>query len=170
MGLKRRRFPNSGLFLIERKLSPIGTSTFSDIPQEFEDLRLIVSGVGSGGPQDINIRFNGDSATNYDWMRTYGSGTTTTTGQAQGASAGTIGRLGGGTPQGGSFAIDIPHYRSGMRKHATAVSTSWDGDGAGQSYIMMHGIRWRSAVPITSITLVVASNIDNGQASLYGIR
>lgn len=170
MGLKRRRYPNSGLFLIER-INPAATQSFTNIPQDFQDLRLIISGTGNGGPMDVRLRFNSDSGANYDFLRNLGNGNTNTFMNNVSQTDMNIGRLGGGTPQGGHIVADIVRYAgTDARKYVTSQSVSYDGDALNQAYLGTHAGRWKSTVAITRIDLIVAFSIDAGSASLYGIR
>ena len=56
--------------------------TFSNIPQNFTDLVLVVAGTyTTGATNDSVLQFNSDTNSNYSWVRLLGNGTSITSGR-----------------------------------------------------------------------------------------
>lgn len=69
--------------------SATSTVTFSSIPATYTDLILIVTATSaSGGTQDVGIRFNNDSGSNYSRIRLNGNGSAASTGRNQAVTVG----------------------------------------------------------------------------------
>jgi hypothetical protein len=52
------------------------TIIFSNLPQTYRDLMLVITGAVNTSSADILINFNGDAGSNYSWVSAGGSGTT----------------------------------------------------------------------------------------------
>lgn len=145
--------------------------TFSSIPGTYTDLRLVLSSQATIG-QIIQIRFNGDSASNYSDTIFFGNG----------GNAGTYRETGqtyinfAATEQtsGSIFVfrtLDIFSYAGSANK--TCLSTeSNDLNGSGEVYRGVY--LWRNTAAITSITIYPFAqpsfNLKTGTtATLYGI-
>lgn len=151
--------------------SAAASVTFSNIPGTYRDLRLIslVPSLVGGNPTASGawLRFNGDSATNYNTVYAYGNGTSGGSGTEPGVSTLFWGAFPGG---GGMATLDILDY-SATDKHKSALGRA-DGNSANA---WMHAGRWASTAAITSIFL---ESPDTGTKtfaagstfSLYGVK
>lgn len=137
--------------------------TFSNIPQTYTDLVLIIEGKNSQSGGNMSIRFNGDTGSNYSRTYFYGDGTSVASGRASNATA----LDGGGTSPSGSFVRwEIFNY----------ASTSM------QKTVLEHHVEparlvarqvglWRSTAAITSIQVTTQAALNSGQTiSLYGVK
>ena len=154
------------------------TITFSSIPATYTHLqiRFMCRDVSAGtGADDIVLRFNGDTASNYTFHYLYGIGGATY-GSAGSATQTSI--RGGVDVQGGVTAgvfgvnvTDILDYANTNKYKTTRNIGGNDRNGAG-SAVLYSGL-WRSTSAITSITLAVSGAVNWAQYSsfaLYGIK
>ena len=145
------------------------TINFNSIPSTYTDLRLILTtGVDISG-NDLRMRFNSDSATNYSQIGFTGNGSTTNTSDITSFNA--I-RLTGNAPQTPSelIIIDIFSYLAAVNK--TVLITDACDKGGGSGNVWRISSLWRSTSAITSINLFAvnpASFLDSSVATLYGI-
>lgn len=140
------------------------TVTFSSIPQTYTDLILITEATGTtNGAMDI--RFNGDTATNYRRNGMYGDGTTAAAYNNPSLAYGLIG-AGASTAR----VVAITHfmnytntsiYKTYITRDTTASATGF------ACYL------WKSSAAITTIALTgdpIGSNIGAGSTfTLYGV-
>lgn len=150
------------------------------LPQYFSDFRIVMNAAGPGGTPtftDVNITFNGDSATNYASAQVYASGSN---------AIGAFGSMGSGGPGNilqmpgtnlnlSSGIIEIigatiplttpnPHGRSA---HGWSFHIEGYGN-TGNIGAMYRNVWWNSTQPIETITLGFG-NALTGQVRLYGI-
>lgn len=148
--------------------SAAATIDFNSIPGSYTDLRLILVMTASTSAQNLNIRYNSDSATNYSLTRLSGEGSAASSGrtgnQAQlyGGPAGTYTT----TPQ--FYAFDIFSY-AGSTNKTTLWQASEDNNGSG--WVDVRVGLWRNTTAINSINLFLSGgNFNAGTtATLYGI-
>ena len=151
--------------------SAAASITFSSIPGTYTDLRLVVSNAMTvAGGNDLQFRFNGDTATNYSITGMHGSGTAATgvttpsttiidpdASSAVGTSA-TIPNL---------YMMDVFSYAGSTNKTCLIVNSE-DHNGTGDVGVSV--ALWRSTAAITSITALCGSNLLTGTiATLWGI-
>jgi len=152
---------------------------FADIPQTFNHLRLIGSLRGDAAAANVLclLRFNGDSATNYDTQTVRGSGTTASAAWSTAASgvAITIPAASAAAVTIGPVTVDIPTYRGSGRRNALLTS-GWNAAASGTP--SSGDVRvdtafgtWRNGAAINRVTLAPGSgNLAAGStATLYGI-
>lgn len=137
------------------------TVTFSNLPQNYGDLIIVISGTSSGGSSP-SLNFNGDSGSNYNNTRIF-SNSGSTSSQAFTDTYGSIGFM--STEQTG-ISVQIFDY-SASDKHKTAV-----GRGGNTDTLRFEATRWANTAPITSVTV----RMDGSQTystgttiSLYGV-
>ena len=152
--------------------SATNTVTFSSIPSSFTTLQIRAS-FGDAGTNTLNMKFNGDTGSNYQTATLEGNGTTVA-GQA-GYSNATLqiaGRYYGGSSDAaylGGLVIDIPKY-STSGTYKTCLSYF----GVNQNTVGRLGFTegvWFNTAAITSIEFSLPSNYSSGTVfSLYGLR
>lgn len=143
--------------------------TFSDIPQTYRHLQIVVQGVsdGTGAIHSLNLRFNGDTAANYEWQYVDGAATALNGNRSTAASAIDAGLVDGpsATNPGSSSDISIANYRgTTFRKSVTSRAMS------AEPRLRTGGGIWNSTAAITSVTLLpsTGSFIAGTVATLYG--
>jgi hypothetical protein len=146
----------------------LGASTssivFSSIPQTYTDLIIVTNLVSAAGNQDLDLRFNGDTGTNYSWTALYG------TGSAAASTRGTSDNKFRADQYGyiettlrQNAIIQIQNY-SNTTTYKTAISRA---NNASTGVDIVVGL-WRSTAAISSITFV--NNLASGSTfNLYGI-
>jgi len=153
---------SSSLVFVDQQVlgSTAASVTFSNIPQTYEDLVIVVDGGSvlnnSATTAVLGIQFNGDTGNNYTYtmLGTYGAGTgfsnnsgaANSMGLGLNASAGTA-----GVPF--SFnEIEIANYRSSTRKSGICQFSSIQGN-VGICQGTASG-NWTGTAAITSVTIV----------------
>jgi hypothetical protein len=149
--------------------SSAASVTFSSIPATYRDLILVIQSGAVGNDSNVRLRFNGDTGSNYSYVRMYGTGSgsgssdsTTSTGfQAARQTANNVGGFGMGV-------VNIMDY-SATDKHKTALVRS----GLASEITMAHAARWANTAAVTSITLLgfeLGTNFLAGSRfDLYGV-
>lgn len=156
------------------------TVTFSGIPQTFRALRLLCMCRGDTAAAFVTarLRFNGDSAGNYDAEQDSASGSTAAAFESLNQTGADIGEATASTAVAGSVSImdvSIPWYtntvfwKSLISTHMLQAQTS--GGAAGAIHSKQWVSRWRNTGAITSITIYpTAGNFISGSSFvLYGL-
>jgi len=145
--------------------SGVAQVTFSSIPSTYTDIVCILS-LNPSGADNMAIRFNNDSGTNYSLIRLSGNGTTASAGASTNSSYPVVmaGTYDGGVPA--FFKFDIFSY-SGSTYKTLLSSASVDKNGSGTQANC--SVTWRSTSAINRIDLF--GSFGNGTTvTLYGIK
>jgi hypothetical protein len=146
--------------------------TFSSIPSTYQHLqvRATYQDTSASGVQNQFFRFNGDSATNYDWHYIFGDGSSPTVNASLSASSIFAGQV--ITPNNSNFAtsiIDILDYKDTNKYKTTRGLYGNDQNGSGR-ILFVSGL-WRSASAINSIVFTTGANFAQYSSfALYGIK
>lgn len=157
--------------------------TFSSIPSTYTHLQIRGIGAGGGGAAtgviDTLLRFNGDTAGNYNihWLYTFGSGTPSSgnyTASATGIDWGYVTGSNSGTSSFSGLVMDILDYKN-TNKFKTVRSFTGENDSTnstGNNTIVIGSGLWQSTSAINSITLSLSgySFSQYTQYALYGIN
>ena len=140
--------------------STSATVTFSNIPQTYQDLVLVMNRT-TGTIADSLLRFNADATSNYlqNWL-VYSGG--------QGTGGGTGTSVGFGSTLTGSVILNILDY-SATNKHKTTL-LRWHETGSLVTS-QVRFVTWRNLAGITTLTLSVSSGTYPAGVTfaLYGI-
>lgn len=150
--------------------SAANSVTFSNIPDTFTDLSLVISSASTATPCGQHFRVNGDTGSNYSNTGLYGNGSSALSNRWSNQTFGWAGNtstdLKTGDPQ--SAVVQFMNYaNTNVNK---TVLTSYASASAEVVRIVN---LWRSTAAITSITLLTttANNFASGSTfSLYGIK
>lgn len=142
------------------------TVTFSNIPQTYTDLVLVCEATGTtNGAMDV--RFNGDTGTNYSRTGLYGDGSSGGSYLNSNLSYGLISA--GASTNRDTSVTHFMNY-SNTTTHKTYVTRS---GGYSSGYTGFAGYLWRSTAAITSMSFTgdpIGSNIGSTSIlTLYGI-
>lgn len=142
------------------------TYTFSSVPQTYTDLILIFGGFNS--TNNINLRFNGDTSSNYSTTRLTadGSGVGGVGSDRFSNATFIIGPYDPGTTQ--TSIWQIMNY-----SNSTMYKTAFAKGGGGQQGVAMDVGMWRNTNAITSVTVHIDGAYSMGAGSvisLYGIK
>jgi hypothetical protein len=149
-----------------------GTVTFSSIPSTYTSLQLRINGVVDAGGLSWRMRFNGDTASNYNYHNLIGNGTTVSAGNGSGTSI----FVNSGTSQITQptvLIIDIHNYSSTTQNKTSRHITGFDNNsGTTESFIELSSGLWRSTSAIDSVTIFMGANnfTTASRFSLYGIK
>jgi hypothetical protein len=141
-----------------------GSVTFSSIPATYRDLILVLDGTRTGN-NNIQFRFNNDSATNYSWVVAAGNGSSADS-YTESLTFIPVAAYVLQTNTQLNTIFQIMDY-SATDKHKTALGRFSQ---AGSSVSMVAG-RWANTAAITSIRVFTGNN-DFGTGtvmSLYGV-
>lgn len=146
-----------------------------NIPGTYRHLLLVIQGraVDAVTDREVHLRFNGDSAGNYDVQQIRGTATTVDGERLVGQTSMRLGRIAGGnaaTGRGGSLVVWVPNYAATtFTKNAISDPISSGND---VPEIHKNAGHWRSTAAITSITIQL--NVGNMKAqtrvTLYGLK
>jgi hypothetical protein len=146
----------------------ISSYTFSSIPGTYTDLRLICSPFSSAGPDDLRIRFNGDTGSNYSSTLLRGSGSAIINAKDNNANyIGWLGYVSSGSGDASLTSVDINNY-----SNSTTYKTILSRGSLTSGFVNITSGLWRSNSAITSITIIAgaASITVNSTFTLYGIK
>jgi hypothetical protein len=154
-----------------------GTSvTFSSIPSTYKHLQIRILGRTdySSTNDSVNVRFNGDSGSNYSYHAIQGAaGGMSTAGVASTTGVLLNNGLAGGTAGTSVFGADIIdiHDYSSTSKNKTVRAFNGRENNTSVSVIGIRSGAWYSTSAVTSITLTFNGNAQSGSVfALYGIQ
>ena len=157
----------------------VSSVTFAGIPTGYKHLQIrgIAKGNRSTYVDDLGIRVNGDTGSNYSFHRLYGFGV-----GSAGADAGAtqtsmnIGQMAGGTVNNslglGGVIVDILDYSSVSKNKTIRSLSGYDDNGQG-AIEFASGAWYNSSTAISSITLLplIGTNIaEFSSFALYGVK
>lgn len=177
--MPRFESPSAGgsLTLIERKTGAAASYSFSNIPQTYKHLLLVVQARSDGVNPAVSlyVRFNGDTGTNYARTSMSNANNVVSGASDNAATAMDIGVLTGAgaadaTALGSSSAYIAGYLRSDIWKTIVSQSTCPTGGGGGP-YIGTYGGSWESNSAITSMSVYPSSGSFTAltTADLYGV-
>jgi len=143
--------------------TPVSSVTFSDIPQTFKSLKLLVTGGDTGGANDplIILAINGDNATgNYatNYLGSNNAGNFVGPGALPGFAGAVIGNF-NGAGDSSRIIMQLPHYAEpDFIKMGTvaAMTTGWGFRTAAWNF------KWNSSASVTSLEIKAANAFETG--------
>ena len=148
-------------------ITPTGsqtTVTFSNIPGTFTDLVIVAGSVSASAGDQLFVRFNSDTASNYSrtWLRTpAGSERTANATLALMTAQSFL-----GSTHINTSVAHVMNYSNTTTNKTMLARNSGTRDGVDLIVNL-----WRSTAAITSITLLTSGNFTNTTVfSLYGIK
>ena len=150
--------------------------TFSSIPSTYSHLQIrgISRTNNPGSIDNVIIRFNSDTGTNYSWHQLDGNGSSATSAGESSVNYILIGVQPSGSTNSSTFAgsvVDILDYGNTNKNKTVRGLNGFDLNGSGE-LVLRSGL-WRNTAAITSITLSLFDVYTYNQYSsfaLYGIK
>lgn len=141
--------------------------TFSSVPSTYRDLVIVITAKQTAGTGQNELRFNGDSGSNYGNISMEGTGSITQSGASATTSKWYINLNNGDLySQYTTCIVQIMDYA--QAKHKSGISRG-NGQGTGNS-VGASGHIWRNTNAITSITISASGTYSSGSTFyLYGI-
>ena len=140
--------------------------TFSAIPATYTDLVLVFNGTIASGVQNMELRFNGDTATNYSETRFFGTGAAVSTDRTSNTNQIRVGNI--YTTQTVNI-IQIMNYANATTFKTVLVRSNNAGN-----FVSMHSGLWRkSPEAITTVFVRPAGGVNfavGSTVTLYGIK
>ena len=159
--------------------SNTATVTFSSIPSTYKHLQLRYRGrsttTGTAVGDDLYIRFNSDTGTNYAFHQLLGEGTTASAGgsatQTYIQAANALPRNGVTTNVFGVGIFDLHDYASTTKNKTSRMFYGTDVNGTEGKVYLSSGL-WMNTAAVNTITLSPQSNLflSGSTFSLYGIK
>lgn len=143
--------------------STTASVTFSNLPQNYRDFRVVLTGPGATGGVVNLMYFNGDTGGNYSHQRLYGDGT-----GGAGADSGTHAGAWIGNIYGNDICTIVDIMEATVTtKHKAILSHS----GMGAALSVVDSGRWFNTSPVTSITVGPngASLLANTKITVFGV-
>ncbi len=136
--------------------SAAATIDFNTIPQDANDLLVVLAGRASASTNASVFRINGDSGTNYRYERLYGLGNSVGSDSSGTDNFGLFGNVGPSGSSGvnfGSVALYIANYKSSNAKY-------WNSDSVAESNATLApqeliAGRWTGTAAITSLSIYI---------------
>lgn len=161
--------------LLDEKVAPSGGSAnfdFTSISGSYRHLELWGMCQSEGAANDLLLRFNNDSGSNYHLQVLRGTGTSANAATvASGTSANIASLPATGDSQPGRFKIMVPYYSEAFfRKMAFSEYSNWTSTST--ITVGEFAAAWTGTAAISRITLFLPSSIDlkeGSTVSLYGI-
>jgi hypothetical protein len=153
--------------------STASTITFSSIPATYTHLQIRVLGsMSASGADDLCLRFNSDTGSNYATHYLYGNGTVAGAGAYTSATfmRASANALPTATNTYGVAVIDLLDYANTSKYKTMRALTGNDTNGAG--YVALSSGLWQSSTAINTIVLYpfASTFTANTQIALYGIK
>lgn len=151
--------------------------TFTNIPSTYSHLQIRhisrVSNTGTVGNDNVEMRFNSDTGSNYDFHYLVGNGSSASAGNGTNQTVMLAGKPANASATSGVFGaavVDILDYANTNKYKTVRVLTGIDNNGSGT--VFFNSNLWRSTSAITSITFLYGSQTftQYSQFALYGIR
>jgi len=170
----------SDFFISETILSVAATSvTFSNIPQNFGSLRLIINARSSAAAEidTVLMRFNNDSGAFYDVEALTGNGVTASASAVRGNASMGIGICEGANSRGNNFGPSFvwifDYSRTVAESWAISLAATFGNVSADADlFIQVRANRWRNLNQVTSIMIMPSTGPNfaaNSRFSLYGV-
>jgi hypothetical protein len=145
------------------------TITFSSIPATYTDLKIVFTGTATASGDDLLLRLNGDTGTNYSVTALQGNGATASSFRSTSiAYVFLAGSASMSTTIPTFSEVDIFSYAGGTNKTLLA---QYSGDFNGSGVTARSVGLWRNTAAITSVSLLLLATTFkvNTTATLYGI-
>jgi hypothetical protein len=146
---------------------------FAGIPSGYKHLQIRAIFQPAVAGEQLFLRFNGDSSTNYNWHQLLGDGSAASAGYGTSATGARTAILtnGSGSNFGGGY-VDILDYANSSKNKTIRSLGGGDVNGAGGIVIMRSNL-WLNTSAITSIECRVSdgSNMSTYTSlALYGVK
>lgn len=151
--------------------SPSGASSveFTSIPGTHTDLVLVYHLIHSTGIEDMWLRYNSDTGTNYSATVLYGTGSTAGSFRTSGTTQSNKALLDFyGIPSTTAYATGVVQIMSYANTNVfkTALSSAGRASGGVDRVVNL----WRNTNAITTVTLLPGAGTITGSVALYGIK
>jgi hypothetical protein len=149
-----------------------GSITFSSIPSTYQHLQIRINGIVDAGTIAWRIRFNSDTATNYNYHYLGGQNGTVFAGGGATQSSIYINSFGSNVTYATAGIIDIHNYASTTQNKTTRHFVGFDNNTTTQGFLELSSGAWRSTSAITSIEIFMGSTNYTSASTfaLYGIK
>jgi hypothetical protein len=147
-----------------------GTITFSSIPSTYTHLEVRASFLASSANEDLLVRLNSDTASNYSFHELRGNGTSATAGGSASTAFMYAAANAGDTTYPQSFVLSVTEYKNTNINKTIRVLSGQDRNGSGG--VSFFSGNWRNTAAVNSITLYMPSGVinTNSKFALYGIK
>jgi hypothetical protein len=148
--------------------SAAASYTFSSIPATYTDLVLVVAPFLSSSTTNMEMRLNGDTATNYSITTVYGNGTSAVSARQSSASTMLLDYSTDPNTTVGTYLVQFMNY-SNTTTYKTVLSRANNASKGTEAVVGL----WRSTAAINTILIQVGISLTFAAGttfSLYGIK
>lgn len=148
--------------------------SFTNIPQGYDDLRLIMLLRATTGVNDGILVVNGDSGNNYRYLQFYNNNGSTNVPTNGGLNTYALAMVNQSSYDATTFAVNdlyLPNYSKGNKKNVYGVTSQAFYTTGVPAYQKFVGSQWQNTSPITTITVSCSSTLAQySNMTLYGIK
>lgn len=139
------------------------TITFSSISASYTDLVIVITGTASGATSNVGVRFNGDSASNYNGQRLLSDGGATSA-ERQNTNYIMVGDV--------NTALFIGTIHLNNYSDTETFKTALSSMGNASAYYGIYSGTWRSTAAINQIDIIKPGQTFSSGTTvdLYGIQ
>jgi hypothetical protein len=146
---------------------------FTSIPQTYTDLLLVCSTrLSASGIEALDMRFNGNTGSNYSYRYVQGTGSGITSGAATSTAFDEAMVTNGNTSTANTFSnssLYIPNYTSSNNKSFSLDTV--EEENATSAFMRLESGLWSQTAAITSINIYGSTSFAQySTANLYGIK
>ena len=153
-------------------MTDVSSVTFSNIPQDYTELVLVVSNVYASGSSETSLRINGISTTKYDYIMTDHSGSTVTTIATSTANALGINATNPSQDVSSRALIRFPGY-SLPDNALHLIQSHYAQNDTAHGTVIVNGTCRGTGAAISSVTLLCSGSAiwlgSSATATLYGV-
>ena len=147
----------------------LSTITFAGIPNTYKHLQVRYMTLTGTATNDLRMRFNSDTGSNYVWHQLQGNGSSAAAAANLSQTLIGVGVV-GGTANPGVGIVDVLDYGNTSKNKTSRALAGIDQNGSG--IIMFWSGLWQNTSAITSIDFTSNSGNfnQNTQFTLYGVK
>jgi hypothetical protein len=150
--------------------SATNTITFSNIPNTYTDLMLVINSANGSNDIDIYMRLNADTGNNYDWTALVGNGTAASGSRSNSQAYARIGNMSGSNAGSNTTIVHFLNY-----SNTTTYKTILTRGNNPALLVESRSNLWRSTSAINSISVIgqysISATLMAGSTlTLYGIK
>lgn len=147
---------------------------FANIPSTYQHLQIrAVTNTNFGSIDNVYMRMNSDSASNYNWHALNGNGSSASSASGTSTSSLLITRILGTGSNVSGFVLDLLDYKDTNKFKTIRSLSGFDNNGSGELWFFSGA--WRSTSAVTNIKISAqwggaTQLIANSRFALYGIK
>lgn len=159
--------------LVSSAVSSVTFSSLNTVAAAYKHLqiRLAARTATSGNVDDINIRFNSDTGSNYAMHQLYGNGSSVASEGYTNTTLAASALVTGNTATANVFGAAVIDILDFANTTTNKTIRGLSGMASNSNYVLLRSNHWRSTSAVTSITISASANLSVGSRfSIYGLK